>query len=154
MNKKIFYRKPLAEEFSEMGKVANLASYEANKRVFPRWIYRRASVPVDIFKKEDGGRWRIAIVDDYIVGICGVYSDGYLVALYVHPSYQGLGIGKTLLAWAEERVYWQGHKKIEAHAELGAMEFYLKNGYRVLSAQNEEIKTRGRLPLVKISKAV
>ena len=150
---KVKYRKPLIAEFLEMGKVANKATFHANKKIFPRHIYRRASAPETCFQDffEDGsiGRCRIAEINQKIVGVCFL-GKNYLGSLYVLPEYQGKGIGNRLLQWAEDRARKYGF--IECHAEMSSVSFYTNKKWKIISVKTTLIANRGNLPLVEMKK--
>jgi len=48
----------------------------------------------------------------------------------VEPTYQGKGIGRQLLNYAEKITHSQGFKEIELHARYEAKGFYEKLGYQ------------------------
>src|SRR4030095_13228380 len=43
----------------------------------------------------------VALVDQQIVGMAEIEADGFIDYFYVHPKWQGRGIGKALLATLE-----------------------------------------------------
>ncbi|WP_339753818.1 GNAT family N-acetyltransferase [Algoriphagus aquimarinus] len=65
-----------------------------------------------------------------IIGFSGV-AEGNLEMLFVHPAHAGKGIGKTLLNHA---LVNQNVTKVEVNEQNAkALEFYLKNGFEVIS---------------------
>lgn len=63
----------------------------------------------------------------------------FLSCLYVVPSLRGKGLGKILLQSIESDLYKRNYRALETYAGLtdkknpsGPLDFYLKNGFRVL----------------------
>ncbi|MGT2636341.1 GNAT family N-acetyltransferase [Streptococcus ratti] len=52
-----------------------------------------------------------------------------LQRMAVLDSYQGLSLGRKILQAAEKFAKEQGFKKVTLHAQMGAYNFYAKNGY-------------------------
>ena len=52
-----------------------------------------------------------------------------MMQVAVLPSYQGKGVGKELVAYAEKRAKEAGFSKIIMHAMLSVVDFYEKIGY-------------------------
>ena len=53
-----------------------------------------------------------------------------LQRMAVLDAYQGQGLGSILLKEAEDFAQEQGFQTISLHAQLGALKFYLNNGYQ------------------------
>lgn len=77
----------------------------------------------------------VLVACDEIVG-CGAigpYRDradeSILLSIFVHPAYQGKGLGKKILKTLEEDEYFLRSRRIELPASLSAENFYLKMGY-------------------------
>lgn len=77
----------------------------------------------------------VLVASDEIVG-CGAigpYKDrvdeSILLSIFVHPAYQGGGLGKKILKTLEEDEYFLRSRRIELPASLSAENFYLKMGY-------------------------
>ena len=66
------------------------------------------------------------------------------------PSMQNLGLGRTLLQFAENYCWKNGYTTLTLHARFYAMDFYLKQGYQICSEEFMEIG----LPHVKMHKTV
>ena len=71
----------------------------------------------------DGGR---------LIGVGRALADGrdcsYLCDIAVHPSHQGLGLGRDIVNALVERS--RGHRKIILYAAPGKEPFYLKLGFK------------------------
>ena len=61
-----------------------------------------------------------------------------LQRMAVLDDYQGQGLGSILLKEAEDFAQEQGFKSISLHAQLGALKFYLNNGYQEVGQIFEE----------------
>jgi len=91
-----------------------------------------------VFKKEKSVLW-VALVEDEIVGCCGIYPtqglpDGYaeLVKFYLSNKARGKGIGKELMTKSIESAKVFGYKKlyIESLPEYAkAVSIYEKQGF-------------------------
>lgn len=83
--------------------------------------------------------------DDAPVAFCS-RRDGDILALYVHPDWQGRGIGRELMARAEHALIADGAKVLRIHASLSAVPFYVACGYSVVESDVPH-KSRGGLVL-------
>lgn len=61
-----------------------------------------------------------------------------LQRMAVLDDYRGKGIGSLLLQEAEKVAQEQSFHSITLHAQLGALDFYLKNGYKTVGPVFEE----------------
>lgn len=61
-----------------------------------------------------------------------------LQRMAVLDDYQGQGLGSILLKEAEDFAQEQSFKSISLHAQLGALKFYLNNGYQEVGQIFEE----------------
>lgn len=78
--------------------------------------------------------WVLCGESDKILGCVGL-NKNELRGLFVEPEYQGAGIGKKLLEFAESYAKKKGAKKISLDASPNAVRFYEKNGYVVLGTK-------------------
>lgn len=66
-----------------------------------------------------------------LVGLGSALTDGYLVVYYphllVHPSYQGKGIGSSIMQRMQK--YYAGFHQQILVAQIGAVSFYEKCGF-------------------------
>ncbi len=68
-----------------------------------------------------------------IIGAVSCYGNE-LDDLIVVKSFQGQGIGQTLLLWGMKHIKEQGYEEIILHVaewNQNAMKLYLKNGFRI-----------------------
>ena len=81
---------------------------------------------------QGGEIFEVAVAPDEIIcGFCGV-KDDEIMGLYVHPEWQGRGLGKALLKNGEERLTAAGNVELKLTASLNATAFYAANGWRLL----------------------
>jgi len=57
----------------------------------------------------------------------------------VYPQYQGTGVGRLLVQYAEAFATQEGFKKIVLHARIVARDFYSKLNYAVASGEFTEV---------------
>ncbi|MHC5721723.1 MAG: GNAT family N-acetyltransferase, partial [Nostoc sp.] len=67
----------------------------------------------------------VAIEGDFIIGFASFIVDE-LMELYVHPKYQGKGIGRALVQHFCDQATEQGIDKVITTASLYAEGFYLR----------------------------
>lgn len=91
---------------------------------------------LDSFRPEEAGYLHIGCIenlDDHLVGglILAPIDDETirLMQVAVDTIYQGEGIGKELVKYAEKRAKNAGYNKIVMHAMLPVVDFYEKIGY-------------------------
>lgn len=92
---------------------------------------------LDSFRDKEAAYLHVGCVeslDDKLVGglILAPVNDKEirLMQVAVDPVYQGEGIGRQLVAYAEKRAQEAGFSKIEMHAMLSVVHFYEKLGYK------------------------
>jgi len=73
--------------------------------------------------------------DNQIIG-CGAIGpywgkedESSLFSIFVHPEYQGKGIGRKIIETLEQDEYFLRAKRVEIPASITAVEFYRKLGY-------------------------
>lgn len=57
----------------------------------------------------------------------------------VDPAWQGRGVGRKLVTFAEKTALDAGYSVITLHARKTALQFYLKCGYRVIGEEFTEV---------------
>ncbi len=78
----------------------------------------------------------VAIDQEKVVGTCRiVIKDDYckLGRMAVSKEYRSKGVGRKLIQNAEKTVKEMGIKKIALSSQSHALEFYLKNDYKIIS---------------------
>ena len=81
----------------------------------------------------------VAVVDDEIVGMAEMDAGGFIDYFYVHPSCQGRGIGKALLATLEAEAVKLRVSTIFADVSITARSFFLSQGFSVTEAKSNVI---------------
>ena len=81
----------------------------------------------------------VAVMQGEIVGMAEIDGDGFIDYFYVHPDWQGQGIGKALLARLELETKLRGVKVIFADVSVTAKEFFIARGFRIVEAKNNVI---------------
>lgn len=119
------------------------ATHESNAKDYnPNLIERWA--PHD----QDMGQWAerlagknpfVAIVGGEILGMAEVEPDGFIDYFYVHPRWQGKGIGKALLATLESEAARLGVKTLSADVSITAKGFFESRGFCVIEAKENII---------------
>jgi GNAT superfamily N-acetyltransferase len=95
-----------------------------------------------LLKDESRGRIMVAEVDGQVVGMCtaqlvastaeGAWS-GWIEDLILDEDYRGCGIGRYLLAAAEDWCFKQGATRVQLLADRAntpALQFYAKTGWQ------------------------
>ncbi|MFZ6731562.1 GNAT family N-acetyltransferase [Undibacterium sp. Ji42W] len=140
------------DTYVKQGVTRSVASYVLSELTTTRTAAYLAQVDTHIL---------LADVDGRLVGYCqtlngkrhaqvkGEYQ-AELDHLYVHPAFFGRGIGRQLLAEAEEHLRAQGVQQLWLTAWVGndkALRFYPRTGYADIGAsifrmENEEVANR------------
>jgi putative acetyltransferase len=81
----------------------------------------------------------VATVDEGIVGMAEIEPDGFIDYFYVHPKWQGKGIGKALLATLEREAVKAGTRVIFADVSVTAKSFFLSRGFSISEAKSNVI---------------
>ena len=64
-----------------------------------------------------------------IAGFWGSETESILLTIFVHPDYQGKGVGRKLIETLERDEYFLRADRIEIPASITAVGFYQKMGY-------------------------
>jgi len=130
-------------EEAAVWKVYFAATHESNARDYhPDLIERWA--PHD----QDMDQWKarlaqknpfVAVADGEIVGMAEIERDGFIDYFYVHPRWQGRGIGTALLATLETEAGALEVKQVFAEVSVTAKAFFLSRGFCVTEARSNVI---------------
>lgn len=94
-------------------------------------------------EKEKDNLLIAAYEDDQMLGCGMLVEEGpetvRLRQMAVPDNFQGKGIGKALMQFAENLARDRGYKKITMHARKNAVGFYQKMGYEKIGDEFEEI---------------
>jgi putative acetyltransferase len=81
----------------------------------------------------------VAVVDEQIVGMAEIEADGFIDYFYAHPRWQGIGIGKALLATLECEAAKAGARAVFADVSITAKSFFLSRGFTVSETKSKVI---------------
>ncbi|MBD3312449.1 GNAT family N-acetyltransferase [archaeon] len=76
-----------------------------------------------------------------VLGMIGL-KDNLLKRLYVDPDYQRNGVGRELLAYAEQQAVNNGFKELVLYSYENSLRFYRRNGYEVIKPHAYTTKMR------------
>lgn len=82
----------------------------------------------------------VASIDNMIVGMASLDTDGYLNLLFVHKDFQRHGIAKVLLNEIERKAYEQKNDLIYSDVSITAKGFFEKYGFIVEKQQLKKSK--------------
>ncbi len=104
------------------------------------------------------GRYYVTETAGRLIGSGGWDRDerdaalAHVRAVYVHPEFVRKGVGRRLVALAEERAKQAGCNAFAADSSLNAVAFYAALGYRVVSEQILTLKGDVAFPIVRMEK--
>ncbi|MEA5583655.1 GNAT family N-acetyltransferase [Nodularia harveyana UHCC-0300] len=93
----------------------------------------------------------VALKNNQVTGFTSFMVDE-LITLYVHPYYQGQGIGRTLVTHFCQEAAAQGIKEVITTASLYAEGFYSKLGFKALKRAPHQLRTGIVVPVTKMTK--
>ena len=126
-------------EESAIWKVFFAATHESNARDYHCDLIERWA-PHD----QDMEQWAdrlaqtnpfVAVIDGQIVGMAEIATNGFIDFFYVHPKWQGKGIGKALLATVEREAAKLEVNSIYADVSTTAKSFFSSQGFCVTEAK-------------------
>lgn len=82
-------------------------------------------------KKFSEGAYFLALDDSKVIGIGGLVKEE-VSTMFVHPSYNRLGIGTKILGLIESKAIEKGIKKLSLGSTISAHNFYTKCGYKTI----------------------
>jgi ribosomal protein S18 acetylase RimI-like enzyme len=115
--------------------------------------YRDKPDDSNIFKSIKADNFWVAVEDDVVTGFASYIVDE-LIALYVHPRYQGQGIGRMLVKHFCDRAMEQGIDKVVTTASLYAEGFYSRLGFTFIERAPHYLKKGVIVPVTKMSKTL
>ena len=106
---------------------------ETNARDYPASVIDRLvlTLPETVASKLEEWQAYVAVVDDRIVGT-GSLNGKTVRALFVHPDYQGRGIGTKLMDVVENAANLQSERTLGVQSSITAQPFYAKRGFMVV----------------------
>ncbi|MBB6478381.1 GNAT family N-acetyltransferase [Spirochaeta isovalerica] len=90
------------------------------------------NVPLELEQDESDSRYShiLALDGDIPIGTARLTTDGHIGRVAVLKEYRKLGIGRELIRQIEEIAFELGFDEVELGAQLHAVPFYEKLGYR------------------------
>ncbi len=114
-------------------------------------------MPLD-HRRLTSGRYYVTETAGRLIGSGGWGRDqrdavlAHVRALYVHPEFLRMGVGRRLVAVAEARGKHAGCNAFAANSSLNAVAFYAALGYRVISERILTLKGDVAFPIVRMEK--
>lgn len=99
--------------------------------------------PDSLLESAAGRHFYVAEADGRVVGsgAVGPYhgkeDESCLFTVFVHPHYQGKGVGRRVMEALERDEYFLRAKRVEVPASLTAVRFYLNLGYTYKNGATE-----------------
>ncbi|MEH2149641.1 GNAT family N-acetyltransferase [Nostoc sp.] len=115
--------------------------------------YRDKPDGSNILKSMKAESFWVAIEGDVVIGFASFIIDE-LIGLYVHPKYQGKGIGRALVQHFCDEATEQGIDKVITTASLYAEGFYLRLGFTAIQKAPHYLRSGIVVPVTKMSKSL
>ncbi|MDZ8026413.1 MAG: GNAT family N-acetyltransferase [Nostoc sp. DedQUE11] len=93
----------------------------------------------------------VAVEKDVVMGFASFVVDE-LIGLYVHPKYQGQGVGRALVEHFCNKASDRGIDKVITTASLYAEAFYLRLGFTAIKRAPHYLRNGVVVPVTKMSK--
>ncbi|WP_225895692.1 GNAT family N-acetyltransferase [Dendronalium phyllosphericum] len=129
------------------------ATFYTHKELLAWRNYREKPDGSKILKSMKTETFWVAVEGDIVIGFASFIVDE-LIGLYVHPSYQGKGIGRILVQHFCNEAIAQGIDKVLTTASLYAEGFYLRLGFTAIKRAPHYLRTNVVVPVTKMSKTL
>jgi len=126
-------RRATAGDAEAVYEIVLRALRETNARDYPASVIDRVvlTLPKGVVSKLEEWQAYVAVVDGRVVGT--VSLNGKTVrAVFVHPDYQGRGIGAKLMDVVENAAKLQSERTLGVQSSITAQEFYAKRGFKIV----------------------
>lgn len=136
-------RRYVAGEAEAVWDVVYRATRETNARDYhPDLIERWAPSDMDMSKwseRINSTNPFVAVIDNHIVGMAELISNGYVDYFYVLPEHQGKGVGKALLAIVEAEAERSGLSTLTADVSVTAQPFFSSQGFEITESRSKVV---------------
>jgi N-acetylglutamate synthase-like GNAT family acetyltransferase len=133
MTMQIQIRRATAEDAKAVYEIVLRAVRETNARDYPTSVIDRLALalPEKVASKLDECQAYVAAVDGRVVGT-GSLNGQEVGSVFVHPEYQGHGIGAKLMDAIESGATIQTGITLTLQSSITAQAFYAKRGFKVV----------------------
>ena len=133
MTTEVKIRRATAGDAEAVYEIVLRALRETNARDYPASVIDRLvlTLPEGVASKLEEWRAYVAVVDGRIVGT-GSLNGKTVRALFVHPDYQGCGIGTKLMDAVENAANVQSVNTLSVQSSITAQPFYAKRSFKVV----------------------
>ncbi|WP_341528386.1 GNAT family N-acetyltransferase [Nostoc sp. UHCC 0302] len=129
------------------------ATFYTEKELLAWRNYREKPDGSNILKSMKLESFWIAVERDVVTGFTSYIVDE-LIGLYVHPKYQGKGIGRALVRHFCNEASDRGIDKVITTASLYAEGFYLRLGFSAIKRAPHHLRSGIIVPVTKMSKTL
>ena len=126
------------EEANEVSDLIRNTIRISNTKDYPLELMKlliETETPEHVLERASWTHFYVAEDEGKIVG-CGAIGpfwgkedESGLFTIFVHPEYQGKGVGRAIIETLEKDEYFLRAKRIEIPASITGVPFYLKMGY-------------------------
>jgi len=133
MTMEVEIRRATAGDAETAYEIVLRALRETNARDYPASVIDRLvlTLPEGVASKLAEWHAYVAVVDGRIVGT-GSLNGKTVRAVFVHPDYQGRGIGTKLMDAVENAANVQSVDTLTVQSSITAQPFYAKRGFKVV----------------------
>jgi GNAT superfamily N-acetyltransferase len=133
MTTEVEIRRAKAGDAEAVYEIVLRALRETNARDYPASVIDRLvlTLPEGVASKLEEWHAFVAVVDGRIVGT-GSLSGKTVRAVFVHPAYQGRGIGTKLMDAVENAANVQSVNTLSVQSSITAQSFYAKRSFKVI----------------------
>jgi GNAT superfamily N-acetyltransferase len=133
MTTKLEIRRATAADAEAVYEIVLQALRETNARDYPASVIDRLvlTLPKGVASKLEEWHAYVAVVDGRIIGT-GSLNGSTVRAVFVHPDYQGRGIGTKLMNAVENAADVQSVNTLSVQSSITAQPFYAKRGFKVV----------------------
>ena len=133
MTTEVVTRRATAGDAEAVYEIVLRALRETNARDYPASVIDRLvlTLPEGVASKLEEWHAYVAVVEGRIVGTASL-NDRTVRAVFVHPDYQGRGIGTELMNSVENAASVQSESTLSVQSSITAQPFYAKRGFKVV----------------------